>query len=85
MTTEEKIRMLETDNRLQAEKIKKLDKEKKLLLKEIGGLREDLADVEEYVDVKRCVSCNHLSLEETMGYVGNEIICQNCRVNGYGR
>lgn len=84
MSSEEKIRMLENDNRLQAEKIKKLDKEKKLLLKEIDGLKDDLADAEEYIELERCDSCNHLSLEETMGYVGNEIICESCRVNGYG-
>lgn len=77
--------MLESDNRLLAEKIKKLKQELKIVTKERDSLKQDIASVEKHIDLKRCESCNELVPETIMCYVGNENICQECNVNGFGR
>lgn len=77
--------MLESDNRLLADKIKKLKQELKIVMKERDNLKQDIADIEEHIDFKRCDSCNKLTPETIMCYVGNESICEECNVNGYGR
>ena len=77
--------MLESDNRLLADKIKKLKQELKIVMKERDNLKNDIASIEKHIDLKRCESCNELVPETIMCYVGNENICEECNVNGYGR
>lgn len=82
--------MLESDNRLFNEKLEKKEKEIKLLVKEIKAKNEDISDLKEItenrdIEVKRCTNCKHLCDTEFMSYVANEIVCESCRVNGYGR
>jgi predicted RNase H-like nuclease (RuvC/YqgF family) len=71
---------LESNNRLLHEKLKKKEKEIKILTKQLNDIKAMLD-----VELKQCESCNHWCIEETMSYVGNELICENCRENGYGR
>ena len=77
--------MLESDNRLLAEQIKKLKQSLKIITKERDNLKQDIVDIEEHIDLKRCESCNKLVPETIMCYVGNENICEECNVNGFGR
>lgn len=81
----EKTRIAETNNRLNVEKIKKLKQELKIVTKERDSLKQDIASVEKHIDLKRCESCNELVPETIMCYVGNENICEECNVNGFGR
>ncbi len=89
MTDEAALRarnnMLESDNRLLEDQIKILKNDLKVITKERDDLKQDIADIEEHIEFKRCDSCKHLTPETIMSYVGNEEVCENCRVNGYGR
>lgn len=76
---------LESNNRLLANELKKTKQQLKIKTKECGNLKNDISDIETYFDLKRCVSCGKLTPETVMSYVGNEQICESCRVNGYGR
>ncbi len=75
---------LESNNRLLANEIKKLKQELKIVKKERDNLKNDISDVETYIELERCISCGKLTPNTVMSYVGNEQICESCRVNGYG-
>lgn len=70
---------LSSNNYLLVEQIKKLKKEKKILEKK-------LSDIDSLLDstLKKCASCGKWCVEECMEYLGNELICETCRTNGYG-
>ena len=62
-----------------------MQEELKIVMKERDSLKQDIASIEKYIDLKRCESCNELVPETVMSYVGNESICEECNKNGYGR
>lgn len=76
---------LESNVRLLANELKKVKKQLKAITKERDDLKDDISDIETYVDLERCVSCGKLVPDTVMSYVCNEQICESCRVNGYGR
>lgn len=80
-----KNNLLESKKHLLVDKIKKFQKNEKLYQKQISDLKNDIASIEKHIDLKRCESCNELVPETIMCYVGNESICEECSVNGYGR
>lgn len=80
-----KNNLLETEKHMLADKIKKYQKNEKLYQKQINDLKNDIASIEKHIDLKRCESCNELVPETIMCYVGNESICEECNVNGFGR
>ncbi len=53
--------------------------------KKIKQLEADISNLENYYDIERCESCGLLNPKEVMTYVANEMICENCINNGYGR
>lgn len=75
---------LESNNRLLLKKLKKTEQQLKIKTKECEDLKNDISDVETYLNLERCVSCEKLTPDTVMSYVGNEQICESCRVNGYG-
>lgn len=76
---------LESNNRLLVNELKKLKQELKIVKKERDALKDDISDIEIYLNLERCISCGKLTPDTVMSYVGNEQICESCRVNGYGR
>lgn len=77
--------LLESDNRLLMERIKSLKKNFEIAKKEINKYKAQVSNLKDYIDLEECESCNLLFPTDVMSNVGNERICENCRVNGYGR
>lgn len=87
MTNEQllaRITELDSNNRLLVKEKRALEKQLKLVTKERDDALNDISDIETYLNLERCVSCGKLTPDTVMSYVGNEQICESCRVNGYG-
>lgn len=80
-------RELEGNNRLLLKKIKEQEKIIKDQQSTIEDLESKVADIEDYVDKEfiQCESCGRWFDYTDFEYVGNERICEICRVDGYGR
>lgn len=76
---------LESNNQILLNDLNNKKMELKIVLDENKKLKQDKEDMQEHMEFKRCESCEKLVPETIMSYVGNELICEMCRVNGYGR
>lgn len=77
--------LLESDLRILSEKYKNMKKNYELAKKDANKKEADILNIGNYIDLTRCDSCELLVPTDNTSYVGNERICENCRVNGYGR
>jgi len=76
---------LESNNQILLNDLNNKKMELKIVLDENKKLKQDLEDVQEYVEVTRCCSCEHLVADDLMHEIGNEQVCYVCMNDGYSK
>lgn len=68
-------------------RLKKAELQIKITEQKKEEAEQKARDIEDYynTEFKKCESCGHYYDEKSMEWIGNELICEMCRVNGYGR